>query len=205
MTELGIAFRERLVAFDDGGSWEKFRDFSPTGQVPCLVDDGRTIWESLSIIEYLADRHPGVWPASDDARAWARSANAEMHAGFQALRNLCPMTVGLRIRLHQEPETLRRDLARLSELWNEGLSRFHGPFLAGAAFSAVDAFFAPMVFRVLTYGLTLEGAAQDYAAHLSAQSGMQAWRADALIETWREPSHEAEIAALGECLEDLRS
>jgi glutathione S-transferase len=204
MTELAIAFEERLVPFDDGGSWQKFRDFSPTGQVPCLDDDGRTIWESLGIVEYLAERHAGVWPDDADARAWARSASAEMHAGFSALRNLCPMTVSQRIRLHQQPQPLDQDLARVAELWNQGLNRFGGPFLAGSAFSAVDAFFAPVVFRLHTYGLALDGAAQGYAANMLAQPGMQAWRAAALIEPWREVSHEAEIAALGHCLEDLR-
>jgi glutathione S-transferase len=203
-TELDIAFEEHLVAFDDGGSWEKFRDFSPTGQVPCLHDGERRIWESLGIVEYLAERHPRVWPENDDARAWARSASAEMHAAFSAIRNLCPMTVALRIRLHERPESLEKDLVRLAELWNQGLARFGGPFLAGAVFSAVDAFFAPVVFRLQTYGLVLTGAANDYAAHLLSQPGMQAWQAAALVEPWREPSHEEEIAALGECLEDLR-
>jgi glutathione S-transferase len=204
MTELGIPFEEHLVAFDDGGSWQKFRAFSPTGQVPCLHDGERAVWESLAIVEYLAERHPGVWPESEDARAWARSASAEMHAGFAALRNLCPMTVAMRIRLHEQPEALEKDLARVAELWNEGLNRFGGPFLAGSTFCAVDAFFAPVAFRCRTYGLTLEGAANGYPAHLLAQSGMQAWQAAALVEPWREPSHEEELAALGECLEDLR-
>ena len=204
MTELGIDFDEQLVPFDDGGSWEKFRGFSPTGQVPCLHDGDRVIWESLGIVEYLAERHPGVWPENADARAWARSASAEMHAGFNALRNLCPMTVGLRIRLHERPPSLEKDLARLGELWNQGLSRFGGPFLAGHAFTAVDAFFAPVVFRLQTYGLELDGPAQAYVGDLLARPGMQAWQADALVEAWREPEHEVEIAALGECLEDLR-
>ncbi|MDH3644701.1 MAG: glutathione S-transferase family protein [Gammaproteobacteria bacterium] len=204
LTELGIEFEEKLVSFADGGSWEKFREFSPTGQVPCLQDGARTIWESLAIVEYLAERHATVWPDDDDARAWARSAAAEMHAGFSALRNLCPMTVGLRIRLHEQPEVLQGDLDRLAELWNEGLSRIGGPFLAGNAFTAVDAFFAPVAFRLQTYGLSLTGAAQDYTGHLLEQPGMQAWQAAALVESWREESHEEEIAALGECLADLR-
>jgi glutathione S-transferase len=204
LTELGIPFEEHVVAFDDGGSWQKFRAFSPTGQVPCLHDGKRVIWESLGIVEYLAERHAAVWPGSEDARTWARCASAEMHAGFGALRNLCPMTVALRIRLHEQPQSLEKDLGRLTELWNEGLDRFEGPFLAGAAFSAVDAFFAPVVFRLQTYGLVLEGAAQNYPAHLLAQTGMRDWLADALVEPWREPSHEEELAALGVCLEDLR-
>jgi len=115
MTEIGIPFEERLVPFVDGGSWRKFREFSPTGLVPCLHDGERVVWESLGIVEYLAERHAGVWPRDDDARAWARCASAEMHGGFSTIRNLCSMTVGLRIRLHQHPESLERDLVRKME------------------------------------------------------------------------------------------
>jgi len=206
MTELGIPFEEQLVVFEDGvgASWEKFRGFSPTGQVPCLHDGERVVWESLGIAEYLAERHAGVWPEDDDARAWARCASAEMHAGFSALRNHCHMTVGMRIRLHEQPAVLQRDLERLVELWNDGLARFGGPFLAGAGFSAVDAFFAPVAFRVQTYGLDVTGAAQGYPAQLLELDGMQAWQAAALVEPWRETGHEADIAATGVVLADLR-
>ncbi len=204
MTELRIPFQERLVPFEDGGSWGRFRAFSPTGQVPCLHDGGQVVWESLAIAEYLAERHPGVWPEDRAARAWARCASAEMHAGFRALRNECPMTVALRIRLHGRSDALERDLGRLDELWNEGLTRFGGAFLAGPAPSAVDAFFAPVVFRLRTYGLRLSGLAADYAARLLERPGLQAWDSAAAAEPWREPSHESEIAALGDCLEDLR-
>lgn len=204
MTALDLPFEERLVPFDDGGSFEKFRAFSPTGQVPCLHHDDRVVWESLGIVEYLAERHPKVWPAEAAARAWARCASAEMHAGFSALRRQCPMTVGQRIRLRAPTADLQRDLARLEELWNEGLARFGGPFLAGESFTAVDAFFAPVAFRVRTYALPLTGAAAGYPAHLLSQPAMQAWESGAISEPWREPSHAAEIEALGECLEDLR-
>lgn len=204
MTELDIPFEERLVPFDDGGSWEKFRRFSPTGQVPCLHHGQRVVWESLGIVEYLAERHEGVWPAREEARAWARCASAEMHAGFPALRAHCPMTVAMRIRLHRQTDALVSDLTRLGELWQEGLARFGGPFLTGSDFCGVDAFFAPVAFRVRTYGLVLPDPAADYPAHLLSLPGMQAWEEAALAEPWREPSHEAEIATLGDCLEDRR-
>lgn len=205
LTELSIAFDERLVPFDDGGSWDKFRDFSPTGLVPCLHDGDIVVWESLAIVEYVADQHVEVWPQDKTARAWARSATAEMHAGFSALRNECPMTVAQRIRLHQQSDDLAQDLKRLDELWREGLQQFGGPFLAGTDFCAADAFFAPVAFRLQTYNLALSADANAYTQRLLALAGMQAWTAAAINEPYREPSHEQEIAALGECLSDLRS
>jgi glutathione S-transferase len=204
MRERGIAFDEQLVPFSETGpNWTAFRRFSPTGKVPCLVDGSTTVWDSLAITEYLAEHHPGVWPAEATARAWARCAAAEMHSGFSALRNQCAMCCGLRIRLNEVPPTLAADLARIDELWCEGLSRFGGPFLAGPEFSAVDAFFAPVAFRIQTYGLKLGDTASAYAARLLALPSMQDWYRAALAEAWREPGHEAEILAAGTFLEDL--
>ncbi|XOV84963.1 MAG: glutathione S-transferase family protein [bacterium] len=204
LTALNIPFEEVLIPFDDGGSWQKFREFSPTGLVPCLHDNKTVVWESLSIVEYIAEAFPAAWPVDKAARAWARSATAEMHAGFNHLRNECAMTVGLRIRLHRRSAGLDKDLARLAELWSQGLQNFGGPFLAGNSFTAVDAFYAPVVFRIQTYGLELPEGAEEYVTHMLAQPVMQKWTAAALAEPFREPSHEAEIAACGEWLEDLR-
>lgn len=205
LTALDIPFTEQLVPFDDGGSWDKFRKFSPTGLVPCLHHGDIVVWESLGIVEYIAEQHPQVWPCDPAARAWARSATAEMHAGFNALRNECPMTVGLRIRLNSQSDKLSDDLARLTELWQQGLSQFGGPFLAGAKFTAVDAFYAPVVFRLQTYGLTLAEDADAYAQRMLDLPAMNSWTEAALVEPHREPSHEVELQALGEWLEDLRA
>ncbi len=205
MTELGLDFNETLVPFDDGDSWAKFRAFSPTGLVPCLHDGEATVWESLAIVEYLAENHAEVWPAEKTARAWARSAASEMHAGFSALRNECPMTVGMRIRLPALSDTLDKDLQRMQELWRQGLDQFGGPFLAGESFTAVDAFFAPVAFRVQTFDLPLDERCSDYVARLLSLPGMQQWTQAALAETFREPSHEDELAALGEVTADLRA
>jgi len=204
MKELGIAFTERVVTFESSGSYTKFRDFSPTGKVPCLQDGATTVWDSLAITEYLAEQHPSVWPKDANARAWARSASAEMHSGFSALRNQCTMNCGIRVRLFENPPALNADVARLSELWGEGLRRFGGPFLAGKQFTAVDAFFAPVAFRIQTYGLALEPAASDYAARLLGLPSMQEWYASALQETERDWPHEEEAKRLGTWLEDLR-
>ncbi len=205
MRELRIPFAERLMPLNAGSNWEAFRAFSPTGRVPCLHDDDAVVWDSLAIAEYLAERHDGVWPRDEMARAWARCASAEMHSGFSALRTHCSMNCGIRVRLREQPTALVRDVERLAELWNGGLARFGGPFLAGDEFSAVDAFFAPVAFRVQTYGLELKGAAGAYASRLLALDGMRRWYAESLAETWRETEHEAEVLASGTVLEDLRT
>jgi glutathione S-transferase len=127
---LSIEFEECFVPFLEGATYEEFRKFSPTGLVPCLVDGDLTVWDSLSITEYLAEAHSEIWPSDREARAWARSASAEMHSGFSALRNVCGMNVGVRVRLHEQSDALKANLARLDELWTEGLDRFGGPFLA---------------------------------------------------------------------------
>ncbi|AEG50477.1 Glutathione S-transferase domain protein [Sphingobium chlorophenolicum L-1] len=205
MKALGIGFTDRMEPFAATENYAAFRDFSPTGQVPVLVDGDRTVWDSLGIALYLADRHPGVWPGAEDARAWAQSAVAEMHSGFAALRNDCPMNVGVRVEPHLPSPALNRNIARLAELWGEGLSRFGGPFLAGAAFTAVDAFYAPVAFRVRTYGLNVGPVAQAWVDHMLAIPAMREWESAALAETWREESHEAEVGAAGRIVEDHRA
>jgi glutathione S-transferase len=205
MRELNIAFEERLVPFDPGSSFAKFRKFSPTGRVPCLIDGDITVWDSLGITEYLAECHDGVWPRDAKARAWARSAAAEMHSGLSTLRERCPMNCGIRVRLHDMPPALVGDIARINELWSEGLTRFGGPFLGGRVFSAVDAFFAPVAFRQQTYGLTFEPQASAYAQRLRDLPSMRSWYADGLNETWREEEHDAESRRTGTWLEDLRA
>ncbi|MBW5801481.1 glutathione S-transferase family protein [Halomonas elongata] len=204
MRHLEIPFEEQLTAFDTGSSWRSFRAFSPTGKVPCLEDGERGIWESLAIVEYLAERHAGVWPRDEAARAWARSASAEMHAGFGALRDECPMNCAARVRLSSPSAALGQELERLDELWQEGLSRFGGPFLAGADFSAVDAFFAPVAFRVRSFGLELGEASRVYVDTLLDLPAMRQWDADAVAEPWREPGHEDDLLARGTLLEDRR-
>jgi glutathione S-transferase len=206
MRERGIEFEERLVVFADPESnRQAFRRFSPSGRVPCLIDGQTTVWDSLAIAEYLAERHPGIWPDEAAARAWARCASAEMHSGFGALRERCSMNCGIRVRLREAPLALQRDVERVDELWNEGLARFGGPFLAGASFGAVDAFFAPVVYRVQSYGLSLTGHAPDYVQTMLGLPSMQSWYAAALQEPWRDDAHEAEVRAFGDVIEDLRA
>jgi glutathione S-transferase len=205
MTELGLAFEERLVPFGDEAAWAAYRSVSPAGKVPCLVDGERTVWESLAIVEYLAERHPGVWAQDAAARAWSRSAASEMHAGFGQLRTRCSMSCGVRVKLKETPPALLREVARISDLWCEGIQRFGGPWLAGGAFTAVDAFFAPVTFRIQTYNLTLDPIAMAYATRVLATAGMRAWYAAALRETMRDEPHDVELAQFGTVIEDLRA
>ncbi len=204
MRALGIPFEERLHVFGAGFK-AKETGRSPSGKVPCLHDGGRIVWDSLAIAEYLAERHPGVWPADADARAWARSAAAEMHSGFSTLRNNCGMNCGIRVSLHDHPAALGVDIARLAELWGDGIARFGGPFLAGDKFTAVDAFFCPVAFRVQTYGLELPPVAAAYAKHLLGVAAMKQWYQEGLAESWRDEPHEAQTAALGRITQDLRT
>jgi glutathione S-transferase len=205
LRELDIPFREIVVPFGGAGNPDAFRAFSPSGKVPCLVDGDITVWDSLAITEYVAERHAGVWPAEAAARAWARCAAAEMHSGFQALRNTCGMNCGLRIRLHTIEVGLDRDLRRLEQLWAEGLGRFGGPFLAGPRFSAADAFFAPVAFRIQTYDPPLATEARRYVSRLLALPSLQQWYTAALAETWRDEEHEQEVSAVGTWTQDLRA
>lgn len=204
MQTLDIPFEERLVPFDTGSSFEKFRGFSNSGLVPCLHDGETVVWDSLAIAEYLAESHAGVWPKEAAARTWARCVTAEMHSGFAALRSECPMSCGLRVELHGIGRELQFNIDRVDEIWAEGLSRFGGPFLAGTTFTAADAFYAPVVFRVQTYGLPLCAEASAYADRLLALPAMREWYEAGLAEPWREQHHEEEIAAMGRIVRDDR-
>ena len=204
MRELGIEFAEHLMPFGDGSRWEALRKISPSGKVPCLRDGPTVVWDSLAITEYLAERHGAVWPSDPSARAFARCAAAEMHSGFTELRNRCSMSCGLRARLKESPPALARELARLVQLFGEGLARFGGPFLAGKQLTAADAFFAPVAFRVQSYALELGGEAPGYLARLLALPGMQAWYAAGLAEKFRDLPHEQEIAQMATVIQDLR-
>lgn len=206
MRAAGIPFEERLVPFHDMAAWASYRAAHPSGLVPLLVDGDAEVWESLAIVEYLAERHPGLWPEDGAARAFARSAAAEMHAGFAVLRDVCGMNCGVRARVRNMPEAAPRDLARLADLWRAGLERFGGPFLAGSAFTAADAFFCPVAFRIQTFGLQVpDPEAAAYAARLLDVPAMREWYAGALAETFRDPPHEAALLATCTVLEDLRA
>lgn len=202
---LGLPFEERLLPFATSTDGLAYAGRTPNGRVPCLEDGELVVWDSLAIVEYIAELAPGAWPGDRAARAWARSACAEMHAGFGRIRDVCTMNCGLRVKVRDWTPALLAEWARMDALWCEGLQRFGGPFLAGPAFTAVDAFFAPVALRVQSYRPALSPNAQAYAQRLLDLRPLQAWYQAALQEPWRDPAHEAEAQAAGEWLQDLRA
>lgn len=200
---LDIPFEEKLYLFEDDNR-AAFRQFSPTGKVPCLLADGLTIWDSLAITEFVAEQYPAVWPADATARAWARCAAAEMHSGFATLRSMCSMNCSIQVQLHEIPAALQRDIERIDELWTEGLNRFGGPYLAGSQFSAVDAFFAPVAFRVAGYGLPLSAVSKAYVQRLLGLPGMQEWATVGQQEP-RHELHERDCLQYGSLIHDIRT
>jgi glutathione S-transferase len=206
MKTLGIPFEERQHYFPpDRPSYPEFKAFSPTGLVPVLDDGDLKVWDTLGITSYLGEKHPQVWPADSATRAWARSAASEMHSSFSALRNQCGMNVGIRAKTPAIDAALRRDLDRLDELWGEGLARHGGPFLAGPLFTAADAFFCPVAFRVQTYSLPLSPRSRDYVDRLLALWAMKEWYEAGIAETQREPNHEQETTLAHAVIADYRA
>jgi glutathione S-transferase len=202
---LGIPFEQQVVPIDGVANFEPFRRFSPSGTLPALIDGETTVWDSLGITLYLADRHPGLWPDGEAAKTWARCIVAEMHGGFFALRNDCTMNVGARVRRKPDSAALIRDTVRISAIFEEGLSRFGGPFLAGPAFTAADAFYAPVVFRIRTYDLEVGRLGRGWVERMLALAPMREWEQLALAEPYRSIGHEQELAAAGAIVEDFRA
>lgn len=192
MKAKGIEFEEILIPFDDAGGNPKFKEFSPTGKVPTLVDVDLTIWESLAILEYLHDRFPekGFWPKDQKARALARSVANEMHGGFFGIRNECPMNLRREVRAIEVSDAVRKDVSRIETLWSDCLKTFGGPFLFGE-FSNADAMFAPVVNRLEKYALSSHPAVLAYTAAMKSHPAWKEWEAAALKETWVVPADEA--------------
>jgi glutathione S-transferase len=192
MKAKGVEFEEVLVPFDDEGGNPKFREFSPTGKVPTLVDGDLTVWESLAILEYLHDRFPemGFWPVEREARAIARAVANEMHGGFGGIRNECPMNMRREIRAIDVSDQVRGDVARIEELWSECLGRSGGPFLFGD-FCNADAMFAPVVNRLEKYDLSDNKAVLAYRKAMKSHPAWIEWEEAALKEEWIVPADEA--------------
>ena len=194
MRQAGIAFDEVRVSLYTEGAKQTILKYSPTGKVPVLKDGGLTIWDSLAICEYLAEKHPEqqLWPAEVAARALARAISAEMHSGFTNLRSQMPMNVRREIPGRAKTPEVLADVVRIEAIWNDCRSRHgkRGPFLFGA-FSIADAMYAPVVSRLRTYGVTLAEQAGEYAGAIHALPAMQEWIAGARAETAVNPQYEA--------------
>ena len=196
MRQAGIPFDEVMVRFDafqPGSAFSKTMDqVSPAGRVPVLVDDdGFAVWDSLAIAEALAERHPGkqLWPREAKARARARSLCAEMHAGFAALRNHCPMNIEAQLpevgaRIWREQDGVRADMARIVAMWSEQLALYAGTGqqLLFGDFSIADAFYAPVCMRIRSYALPVPEPVAAYVERVVALPAVQAWITDALAE-----------------------
>ena len=191
MKLLGLEFEEQRVSLYVPGAKERLLGYSPAGKVPILIDRERRVWDSLAILEYLAESHPSLWPAAPAARAVARSISAEMHSGFGALRQHMSMNIRKR---HpgkgRTPEALA-DVARIVAMWSDCRARFGaaGPFLFGA-FGAADAMYAPVVLRFRTYAVELAPPCRAYADAVLALPALGEWIEAAERETESLPQFE---------------
>lgn len=187
-----IPFEEIQIPLRLPDSRSRLLEYSPSGKVPVLIDEDVTVWESLAIIDYLAETFPElpIWPRDRKARAHARSVSSEMHSGFQALRQACPMHLGARFATPPITEALRASIDRVEDIWSEARNRFGGgpPFLYGA-FSAADAMFAPVVTRFDSYQIPVREATRVYMDAVLAHPAFVAWREAALAEPWRIPEY----------------
>jgi glutathione S-transferase len=168
MKVLGLAFDEKRIPLDTPGTKQEILRYSPAGKVPCLVDGSLAIWDSLAILEYLAERHPQLWPADAAERAQARSIAAEMHSGFASLRNHMGMNVRKRYPGRGRTPEVLEEIKRIDALWSQA----KGPFLFGA-FGAADAMYAPVVLRFRTYEVRVSN--REYAEAMLALPAMREW------------------------------
>lgn len=204
MTAKGIAFDEVLVLLDEPGFRDTVLGHAPGsgGTVPCLVHGAVAVWETLAIVEYLAEQFPNmrIWPEEAAARAHARAISSEMHAGFSALRSACHMNLGKRYATKDRGPDVAKNVARITEIWRDARSRFGagGPFLYGD-FSAADAMYAPVVTRFETYAIAVDPVSRAYMDAVLNHPAYRQWLEAALNEPWivaHDESDEPAIANL---------
>jgi glutathione S-transferase len=187
LKKTGAAFEEIVVPLDRPESRAEIFKHSPSGFVPTLKDDELTIWDSLAICEYLAEKFPdaGLWPQDPSARAVARSVSAEMHSGFSALRNNMPMNVRGNAPGKGRAPGVQDDVNRISAIWRDCRTRFgtSGPYLFGS-FTIADAMYGPVVSRFVTYQVELDADAKAYVNTMWADPAMAAWVEGARREPW---------------------
>jgi len=188
MRVLGIAFEEVVVPIYQDGSKAEILKYSPSGKVPVLIDGGRPIWDSLSIIEYVAERfaQAHLWPEDPLLRAEARSISAEMHGGFLPMRRQCGMNMHRPVGPKAISDEARADIARIQAIWTRCRTAHavKGPFLFGR-FGAADAMFAPVVSRFETYAIEAPPIVKAYMDAIRALPAWSEWKKAALAEDWR--------------------
>ena len=185
LREAGIEFEEHRISLDVTDTHAQIAEFTDAGRVPVLILDGYTIWDTLAIAETVAERWPDkqLWPADPESRAHARCVSAEMHSGFESLRNSMPMNCRAMGRKVSLPDDLTADIDRVIAIWSDCHKRYsgNGDWLFGK-FSIADAMFAPVVLRFRTYGINLPDSAGAYAKRVLESSAMQEWLAAAETE-----------------------
>ena len=191
----GISFEERVISLADPDFKSELAKFTPAGKVPVLIDGHRHIWESLAIIEYVAEKFPAarLWPSDAAARAHARVLCAEMHAGFAPLRSHCAMNIVRLPKQRELPAEVQRDVARIEEMWADCRARFGkgGPFLFGPV-CAADAMYAPVVSRFHTYAVAVGEATRGYMRAVMALPAWLEWEKAARQEPWVLPRAEVD-------------
>ena len=199
MHALDIPFEETVIGLKTPETTAAIAKVSPSGKVPVLIDGDVVVWESLAIIEYLAEKVPGkaVWPKDAKARAHARAISNEMHGGFMALRQGCPMNLSKRFQAPPLSDDLKANITRIEQIWRETRAQFGGgrPFLYGG-FSAADAMFAPVVTRFETYQIPVAPETRAYMDAVRAHPAMTRWTRDALKEPWTIADYEAGHTAI---------
>jgi glutathione S-transferase len=195
MRATGIPFEEIVISLGADDFKERVLKISPTGKVPALIDGDQHIWESIAIVEHLAEKFPqaGLWPADAWARTHARALAAEMHAGFAPLRNHCPMNMRRPPKRRELPPEVQANVARIDAMWTDCRARYgkEGPFLFGA-FCAADAMYAPVVSRFATYGVEVGAVARTYMAAVQALPAFVEWKAAGAAEPWVLPEDEVD-------------
>lgn len=182
---LRLDIDEEIVPLDFPETAARLAEISPTRKVPLLIWDDETVWDSLAIIEWLAEKFPdaGVWPHDRKARGRARAISAEMHSGFPDLRRACPMDIRARHGRPEMTEALANDISRVDDIWCEALNASGGPYLFGD-WSAADAVYAPVVSRFQTYDLPRTRTAQAYMVAVMSHPLMVELAAQAAAEPW---------------------
>lgn len=195
MKVAGIAFQETVISLEASDFKARVTALSGAGKVPVLIDGAIRVWESLAILEYLAEKFPAaaLWPKDESARAQARAVAAEMHAGFVSLRSLLPMNVSRPVKPRVLDDGSKTDVARIEAIWRDCRARFGagGPFLFGA-FGAADAMYAPVVWRLHTYAVEVTDTARAYMRAMMALPAWSEWRDAARREPWVLPHDEVD-------------